>query len=189
MPKKTPALQYKTIDLPVLPLRDVVVFPHMVIPLFVGRVRSVAALEAAVSGSQRVLLVAQKDAAQDSPAPDDIYRVGTVAAILQMLKMPDGTVKVLVEGKRRATIARFIHDPDDADGSFACEAELVEDAPPASREADGLVRAVAGEFERYGRFKRNSATWRMCRTRPTNWRAKSPTPACPRKRATKPRTN
>ncbi|MDD9812283.1 MAG: endopeptidase La [Gammaproteobacteria bacterium] len=149
MPKKTPALQYKTIDLPVLPLRDVVVFPHMVIPLFVGRVRSVAALEAAVSGSQRVLLVAQKDAAQDSPAPDDIYRVGTVAAILQMLKMPDGTVKVLVEGKRRATIARFIHDPDDADGSFACEAELVEDAPPASREADGLVRAVAGEFERY----------------------------------------
>jgi len=148
MPKK-PALQYKTIDLPVLPLRDVVVFPHMVIPLFVGRVRSVAALEAAVNGSQRVLLVAQKDAAQDSPSPDDIYRVGAVAAILQMLKMPDGTVKVLVEGKRRATITRFIHDPDDADGAFACEAELVEDAPVTSREADGLVRAVAGEFERY----------------------------------------
>ena len=139
----------KSLDLPVLPLRDVVVFPHMVIPLFVGRVRSVAALDAAMAGAQRILLVAQKDAAQDSPAPDDIYRVGTVAAILQMLKMPDGTVKVLVEGKRRAVIARFIHDPDDPDASFACEAELVEDPPAASREADVLVRAVAGEVEKY----------------------------------------
>ena len=136
-------------DLPVLPLRDVVVFPHMVIPLFVGRLRSIKALEAAMAGGKNILLVAQKDATQDVPAPDDIYRVGTVASILQLLKMPDGTVKVLVEGEQRAAIVRYTHDRKDEEAGFTCEAQLVDDNHVASRESDVLVRAVAAEFEKY----------------------------------------
>ena len=136
-------------DLPVLPLRDVVVFPHMVIPLFVGRLRSIKALEAAMAGGKNILLVAQKDATQDVPAPDDIYRVGTVASILQLLKMPDGTVKVLVEGEQRASIVRYTHDRKDEEAGFTCEAQLVDDNHVASRESDVLVRAVAAEFEKY----------------------------------------
>ena len=136
-------------ELPVLPLRDVVVFPHMVIPLFVGRPRSVKALEAATTSGNSILLAAQKDAAQDEPTPDDIYRVGTVASILQMLKMPDGTVKVLVEGQRRATILQFTHDAADDKTGFACRAELANEAHKESRELDVLMRAVAAEFEKY----------------------------------------
>ena len=90
--------------LPVLPLRDIVVFPHMIVPLFVGREKSVRALEAVMKDDKQILLVAQKNAAQDDPSADDIYRVGTVSTILQLLKLPDGTVKVLVEGGRRAKI-------------------------------------------------------------------------------------
>lgn len=138
-----------SLDLPVLPLRDVVVFPHMVIPLFVGRARSIKALEAAMTGGKNILLVAQKDATQDSPAPDDIYRVGTVASILQLLKMPDGTVKVLVEGERRAAVVRFTHDPNDDEACFTCEAKLVDDAHVSSRESEVLMRVVAAEFEKY----------------------------------------
>src|SRR6202795_2228103 len=93
--------------LPVLPLRDIVVFPHMIVPLFVGREKSVRALEAVMKEDKQILLVAQKNAAQDDPTADDIYRVGTVSTILQLLKLPDGTVKVLVEGGRRAKIVRF----------------------------------------------------------------------------------
>src|SRR5579884_2798482 len=93
--------------LAVLPLRDIVVFPHMIVPLFVGREKSVRALEAAMKDDKQILLVAQKNAAQDDPSADDIYRVGTVSTILQLLKLPDGTVKVLVEGSRRARIAAF----------------------------------------------------------------------------------
>src|SRR6202142_1429084 len=91
--------------LAVLPLRDIVVFPHMIVPLFVGRDKSVRALEAVMKDDKQILLVAQKNAAQDDPTADDIYRVGTVSTILQLLKLPDGTVKVLVEGGRRARIA------------------------------------------------------------------------------------
>src|SRR3989440_5104783 len=90
--------------LPVLPLRDIVVFPHMIVPLFVGREKSVRALEAVMKDDKQILLVAQKNAAQDDPSPDDIYRVGTVSTILQLLKLPDGTRKGLVEGRRRARI-------------------------------------------------------------------------------------
>ena len=136
-------------DLPVLPLRDVVVFPHMVIPLFVGRARSIKALEAAMASGKNILLVAQKDATQDSPTPDDIYRVGTVASILQLLKMPDGTVKVLVEGEQRATVIRFTHDHKDEKASFTCAAKLVDDTNTPSRESDVLMRAVSAEFEKY----------------------------------------
>ena len=88
----------------VLPLRDIVVFPHMIVPLFVGREKSVRALEAVMKEDKQILLVAQKNAAQDEPTADDIYRIGTVSTILQLLKLPDGTVKVLVEGGRRARI-------------------------------------------------------------------------------------
>ena len=93
--------------LPLLPLRDIVVFPHMIVPLFVGREKSVRALEAVMKDDKQILLVAQKNATQDDPSVDDIYRVGTVSTILQLLKLPDGTVKVLVEGGRRARIAAF----------------------------------------------------------------------------------
>src|SRR5271155_1493623 len=91
----------------VLPLRDIVVFPHMIVPLFVGREKSVRALEAVMKDDKQILLVAQKNATQDDPSADDIYRIGTVSTILQLLKLPDGTVKVLVEGGRRAGITAF----------------------------------------------------------------------------------
>ena len=90
------------VQLPLLPLRDVVVFPHMVIPLFVGRPKSIKALETAMEAGKSIVLVAQKSAAKDEPAPEDLYTIGTIANILQMLKLPDGTVKVLVEGSQRA---------------------------------------------------------------------------------------
>ena len=102
------------IELPLLPLRDVVVYPHMVLPLFVGREKSIEALEDAMSSDKQVLLVAQRNAADDNPGADDIYQVGTVSNILQLLKLPDGTIKVLVEGGYRAAV-----DSVNDDGSFA----------------------------------------------------------------------
>ena len=102
------------IELPLLPLRDVVVYPHMVLPLFVGREKSIEALEDAMANDKQVLLVAQRHAADDNPAADDIYQVGTVSNILQLLKLPDGTIKVLVEGGYRAAV-----DCVDDEGSFA----------------------------------------------------------------------
>ena len=93
--------------LPVLPLRDIVVFPHMVVPLFVGREKSVRALEEVMRGDKQILLVTQRDRDQDDPSPKDIFDVGVLANVLQLLKLPDGTVKVLVEGKARATVLRF----------------------------------------------------------------------------------
>ena len=110
------------LDLPLLPLRDVVVFPHMVIPLFVGRPKSIKALELAMEAERRIMLVAQKAAAKDEPSVSDMFDVGCVSTILQMLKLPDGTVKVLVEGKSRARIGRYI----DHDKYFLVEAELLE---------------------------------------------------------------
>src|SRR6516165_12525262 len=99
-----PSQSRDILTLPLLPLRDVVVFPHMVIPLFVGRPKSIKALESAMEAGKSILLVAQKSAAKDEPSADDLYATGTVANILQMLKLPDGTVKVLVEGVQRARI-------------------------------------------------------------------------------------
>ena len=100
--------------LPVLPLRDIVVFPHMIVPLFVGREKSVRALEAVMREDKQILLVAQKNAAQDDPGADDLYQIGTVSTVLQLLKLPDGTVKVLVEGGRRARKPRAISRPTPA---------------------------------------------------------------------------
>ncbi|MBM3398149.1 MAG: endopeptidase La, partial [Betaproteobacteria bacterium] len=96
------------IELPMLPLRDVVVFPHMVIPLFVGRPKSIKALESAMAAERRIMLVAQKTAAKDEPAVDDMFEVGCISTILQMLKLPDGTVKVLVEGQQRALVKSIV---------------------------------------------------------------------------------
>ncbi|MCX7631458.1 MAG: endopeptidase La [Geminicoccaceae bacterium] len=130
---------------PVLPLRDIVVFPHMIVPLFVGREKSIAALEEVMKDDKQILLVAQKNAAQDDPGRDDLYRVGTISAILQLLKLPDGTVKVLVEGQTRARITSFIDNPR----FFQVRAEILTDRPSDPREAEALARAVINQFEQY----------------------------------------
>jgi len=138
-------LPSETINLPLLPLRDVVVFPHMVIPLFVGRPRSIRALEAAMEAGKSIMLAAQKSAGKDDPTPDDVYEIGCVATILQMLKLPDGTVKVLVEGAQRARVTA-IHD---AETHFTSEVlPLVPDATVGA-EIEALRRAIVGQFEQY----------------------------------------
>jgi ATP-dependent Lon protease len=131
--------------LPLLPLRDVVVFPSMVIPLFVGRAKSIAALEEAMTLDKRVMLVAQKDASHDNPDADDLNQVGTVANILQLLKLPDGTVKVLVEGDYRAKLVELI----DEDSLFRCHCENLADPDLTERENEVLVRSLTGHFEQY----------------------------------------
>jgi ATP-dependent Lon protease len=130
---------------PVLPLRDIVVFPHMIVPLFVGREKSVRALEDVMADDKQILLVTQKNAAQDDPQPSDIYMMGTVATVLQLLKLPDGTVKVLVEGNQRARIETFVDNPD----FFQAEAALLEDDAENAQELEALSRAVIAEFEQY----------------------------------------
>jgi ATP-dependent Lon protease len=131
--------------LPLLPLRDVVVFPHMVIPLFVGRPKSIKALELAMESSKSILLVAQKSAAKDEPSPDDLYDIGSVASLLQMLKLPDGTVKVLVEGNHRARILELI----DSDTHFSGKAlELAPDIDE-SPEVEAMRRAILTQFDQY----------------------------------------
>ena len=130
---------------PVLPLRDVVVYPHMVIPLFVGRERSIVALNMAMDAGKRILLVAQKAADLDDPQPSDLYEVGTLATILQLLKLPDGTVKVLVEGGERASVERIT-----VSDYFAAEITLLgEDDRHDEREIDVLVRSIIAQFEQY----------------------------------------
>src|SRR3954468_21498251 len=131
---------------PVLPLRDIVVFPHMIVPLFVGREKSVKALEDVMKDDKQILLVTQKNAAQDDPSPGDIYSVGTVGTVLQLLKLPDGTVKVLVEGGYRARITRFTEN----DAFFVAEASALTDtADPAGKEVEALARSVVSQFEQY----------------------------------------
>ncbi len=133
------------LQLPLLPLRDVVVYPHMVLPLFVGRQKSIDALETAMNGDKQVLLVAQRNAAEDNPGADDIYQVGTVSNILQLLKLPDGTIKVLVEGLYRAAVAAV-----DDDGAYAvADVREIEAAEPAEGEGEGLLRSTASQFEKY----------------------------------------
>ncbi|MBA5761904.1 endopeptidase La [Vibrio sp. 404] len=130
------------IEIPVLPLRDVVVYPHMVIPLFVGREKSIACLEAAMDANKQVLLVAQKEAETDDPAKEDLFEVGTVATILQLLKLPDGTVKVLVEGQQRAKIHEFIENE-----FFVADAEYLITNELDEREQEVIVRSAINQFE------------------------------------------
>jgi len=134
-----------TTQLPLLPLRDVVVFPHMVIPLFVGRAKSIRALEAAMESGKNIVLVAQKSAAKDEPSTEDLYDIGSVANILQMLKLPDGTVKVLVEGTQRAKVVRVV----DEKTHFDAEVELVPADDGLGHEAEAMRRALISQFDQY----------------------------------------
>jgi ATP-dependent Lon protease len=134
-----------SIELPLLPLRDVVVYPHMVIPLFVGRDKSIRALEAAMAADKQVLLVAQKSASVDEPGRDDVYRTGTVSNILQLLRLPDGTVKVLVEGSYRAKLDRVV----DGEEYLTANAEELTSESIETREAEALVRSAIAQFEKY----------------------------------------
>jgi ATP-dependent Lon protease len=139
--------------LPVLPLRDIVVFPHMIVPLFVGREKSVRALEAVMKDDKQILLVAQKSASQDDPSIDDIYRVGTVSTILQLLKLPDGTVKVLVEGSRRARITGF----GETEAYFEAKVERIDDRAGEAKEMEALGRSVVSQFEQYIKLNKKIA--------------------------------
>jgi len=133
------------IDIPVLPLRDVVVYPHMVIPLFVGREKSIRCLESAMDNDKKILLVAQKEATTDEPSIDDLFTVGTVASVLQMLKLPDGTGKVLVEGVQRATLTSL----DDSQEFFTAQIEYIESPDIDDSEQEVLIRAAVSQFEGY----------------------------------------
>jgi ATP-dependent Lon protease len=130
---------------PLLPLRDIVVFPHMVVPLFVGRPKSIRSLEEAVAGGRELLLSAQRQAGDDDPTDEDIFEVGTLGSIIQLLRLPDGTVKVLVEGKCRARICGF----HSSDPHFSCEIEELPDSDEGSVEGEALVRTIHGSFENY----------------------------------------
>jgi len=135
---------------PLLPLRDIIVFPHMVVPLFVGRQRSIKALEEATQKQSLIFLSSQKDAKTNDPSEEDIYKIGTLGSVVQMLKLPDGTVKVLIEGKKRAKVTRFLANPD----FFLVD---VEDAPELierNTEVDALVREVHTTFENYVKLKK-----------------------------------
>lgn len=131
--------------LPVLPLRDIVVFPHMVVPLFVGREKSVKALDEIMKGEKQILLATQKNSVDDDPAPDAIYPTGVLASVLQLLKLPDGTVKVLVEGKGRARLTRFTDRAD----YFEAECEEIADEPGDTAQSEAMLRAVVEQFENY----------------------------------------
>lgn len=133
------------VEIPVLALRDVVVYPHMVIPLFVGREKSIKCLEAAMDKDKQIFLVAQKDATVDEPEQDDIYRIGTIATVLQLLKLPDGTVKVLVEGTQRAKIDEFV----DSDEFFVANAQFMESDVVDEQEQDIFIRSALNQFEGY----------------------------------------
>ena len=133
--------------LPVLPLRDVVVYPHMVIPLFVGRDKSIKALEASMVDNKQIFLVAQRKSSNDDPSPDDVYTVGTVSSVLQLLKLPDGTVKVLVEGEQRAKVISYSL----ANGFLEASLEVVEEVSTQLKEQEIqiLMRSLMSQFEQY----------------------------------------
>ncbi|HLV28539.1 MAG TPA: LON peptidase substrate-binding domain-containing protein, partial [Burkholderiaceae bacterium] len=141
-------LTSEPMDLPLLPLRDVVVFPHMVIPLFVGRAKSIKALELAMEADRRIMLVAQKTASKDEPSADDLFEVGSISTILQMLKLPDGTVKVLVEGQQRAKLLDVL----DHETHFVARCLEISVNTPSEKEAseiEALRRAVSQQFDQY----------------------------------------
>ncbi|MEM8981143.1 MAG: LON peptidase substrate-binding domain-containing protein, partial [Pseudomonadota bacterium] len=137
---------------PVLPLRDIVVFPHMIVPLFVGRDKSVRALEEVMADDKQILLSSQIDPADDDPATDGIYKAGVLANVLQLLKLPDGTVKVLVEGRARVRITDFIEN----DRFFEAQAEYLTEMPGDDTAVAALIGNVADEFARYAKVKKNT---------------------------------
>ena len=139
-----------TLSIPVLPLRDVVVYPFMVVPLFVGRERSIKALEVAMAADKQILLVTQKNATEDQPTEKTIYDIGTIATVLQLLKLPDGTVKVLVEGVKRGRIARFIDNQE----YFLADVDFIEDQDLDDKEVEIYVRSLKSQFEQYVKLNR-----------------------------------
>src|SRR5207244_12633447 len=162
----------ETRSYPVLPLRDIVVFPHVIVPLFVGRKKSILALEEVMRSDTFILLAAQKNASDDDPATEAIYEVGTLASVLQLLKLPDGTVKVLVEGAQRAKVIKYT----DRSEYYEAEAVALGDTMGECVEAKALARSVTNEFESYVKLNkrcrpRRSASSSRSRTMPS-----SPTP-------------
>jgi ATP-dependent Lon protease len=151
---KTPATAKSVLSVPVLPLRDVVVYPYMVIPLFVGRERSIKALEVAMAADKQILLTTQKNASEDQPTEEDLYHIGTLATVLQLLKLPDGTVKVLIEGVKRAKVVRFIAHAE----YFMADVEPVPDANTDSRDIEILIRSLKSQFEQYVKLNRKIPT-------------------------------
>ena len=139
-----------TVTYPVLPLRDIVVFPHMIVPLFVGRDKSVSALETAMAADKNIFLVSQLDPADDDPDREALYDLGVVAQVLQLLKLPDGTVRVLVEGKQRATLTQL----EQQNGHLAAQVEMVEGEEPEGAEVAALMRSVVEQFENYAKLNR-----------------------------------
>ena len=139
---------------PVLPLRDIVVFPHMIVPLFVGRDKSVAALEAAMAADKEIFLVAQLDPAEDDPDREDLYDIGVTATVLQLLKLPDGTVRVLVEGKVRAALDTL----STTDTYLTATVGPVEEAVAEGNEVSALMRSVVDQFENYAKLNRKLAS-------------------------------
>ncbi len=138
------------ISYPVLPLRDIVVFPQMIVPLFVGRDKSVSALEAAMAAEKEIFLVAQLDPANDDPGRDDLYDLGVIATVMQLLKLPDGTVRVLVEGQRRATLRDLSHDGD----HLMATVDEVAEVEPAGDETEALMRSVVDQFDNYAKLNK-----------------------------------
>ncbi|MBI5587757.1 MAG: endopeptidase La [Deltaproteobacteria bacterium] len=143
-------LKKEKLVIPLIPLRDIIIFPYMVVPLFVGREKSIKALEHAMGNDKSILLAAQKKAKTEEPGPDDIYEVGTLGTILQLLRLPDGTVKVLVEGKRRARIREFVSE----DECFMVSIEEVEEVIDETVETEALVRSVVKSFETYVKYNK-----------------------------------
>ncbi len=148
--EQTPAKPKSGDTYPVLPLRDIVVFPHMIVPLFVGREKSINALEEVTQNEKQILLVAQKNAGDDEPSTDDIYMVGTLASVLQLLKLPDGTVKVLVEGTERVNISNYIENDD----YFEASIDLIDEDLGSSDEVEALARSAVAQFESYVRLNK-----------------------------------
>src|SRR5579864_6215272 len=135
---------------PLLPLRELIVFPHQVYPIFVGRQKSIKALEAAEARKQPILLIAQKDAKVSDPGPRDIYATGTLGVVVQLLRLPDGTVKALLEGKRRARIVRYAGEQE----YFQVEVEPIEEVCERSTEVEALIRSVNATFDNYVRLNK-----------------------------------
>src|SRR3977135_3767522 len=145
-PKPRPSIVHgESHSYPVLPLRDIVVFPHNIVPLFVGREKSIRALEEVMKNDALVLLATQKNASDDDPAPEAIYETGTLASVLQLLKLPDGTVKVLVEGLERARVEKY----SDRSEYYEATAVALSDSDSESVEAEALARSVVSDFESY----------------------------------------
>nr|MBM3595158.1 endopeptidase La [Alphaproteobacteria bacterium] len=142
------------ISLPLLPLRDIVVFPGMVVPLFVGREKSVAALEAAMAGDKDIFLLAQLDPGCDDPDRDDLYDIGVVASVLQLLKLPDGTVRVLVEGQSRARLQELYAEPTAESEMLVAQVDEIEQVSASGTEVSAMMRSVVEQFGEYAKLNK-----------------------------------